>query len=171
MVQCTSSYTSFTEFLVVRDENVTNLKRHKHCADNLWGIMQEHMWVSGGKYPLIFKIGTRHKWVVATPWHYTAGNRASGTLLIRDWLGPRASPDVFLEEKNLVHLSRIERRLLSRSACSLVTILTMLPWLPNINKTPCILRKFWQCWLRYREVIRNFVASYVNGATEARDRH
>jgi len=119
----TRVYNSFKEFLVVRDENVTNLKRHQHCSENLWGIMQECMWVSGGKDPLSFKLGTGQNWVVTTPWYFTAGDRASGTLLIRGWLGPRASTDVFGEEKILLHLSIIERRFLSRSACSLVTIL------------------------------------------------
>jgi hypothetical protein len=68
----------------------------------------------------------RNEWL-PPPWHFTARDRASGILLIKGWVGLRASLDVYVEEKNLLHLSRIERPFLSRSACSLVTILTMLP--------------------------------------------
>ena len=39
------------------------------------------------------------------------------------------------------------------------------------SSTNVLIRKLWQCWLGYKEVIRNFVASYVNGTTEARARH
>ena len=39
------------------------------------------------------------------------------------------------------------------------------------GSTNVLIRKLWQRWLGYKEVVRNFVASYVNGTTEAGARH
>jgi hypothetical protein len=62
-------------------------------------------------YTLFTSALARGKWSVSRPGHFTPGERASDTLWIGDWVGPRAGLD---NMKKILDLPGLELRPLGR---------------------------------------------------------